>query len=83
MPPLTFEQMIQKIRTFRFPKTAAFVTIWWENMAEANHLIHLLKTLGYKVTTYKTFNEIEIRFEYTRYVGSLTPNPYLRSLPAS
>jgi len=80
-PELTFQEMLQKIRGFRYPKVAAFVTIWWNIFDEANQMIHLLKTLGYKVTTYKFKGEIEIRFQYTKEVGSLTPNQYLSSLP--
>lgn len=81
-PEFTFQEMTHAVRSFRYPKEAAFVTLWWTGLAESNEIIQYLRELGYKVTTYKKFNEVEIRFQYTRHVGSLSPNPYILSLPA-
>ena len=72
-PEFTFPEILNAIRSFRYPKDAAFVTLWWTGLAEANQIIQHLRELGYRVTTYKQGQEVEIRFQYTRFVGSLTP----------
>ncbi len=64
MKELSFTEMLDRIKSFDYPRSAAFVTIWWWDLSEAQELIFLLKNLGYKVIPYKNYNEIEIRFSY-------------------
>lgn len=58
----SFQEMISAIKNFRYPSAAAFVTIWWWDLAEAAEMKRLLTRLGYKVFSYKMGNEIEMRF---------------------
>lgn len=61
---LSFTEMIDKIKSFDYPRSAAFVTIWWWDLREAAALKTTLSAMGYKVYSYKNRDEVEIRFSY-------------------
>ncbi len=60
----SFTEMLDRIKSFDYPRSAAFVTIWWWDLEQAAALKTTLVRMGYKVYSYKNRDEVEIRFTY-------------------
>jgi hypothetical protein len=59
---MTLNEMTAAIHNYKFPKEAAYVTIWWDTFSESQKLMTLLHDLGYRVNYYRDKGATEIRF---------------------